>query len=89
MVKIKAKVDNLTVGDRVTGLRTLARGEVADCSEDRARHLASLGQAEIVEGPGPEGERAFAQQSKGGEKAETMVRRGPGVPPVEHQVKKG
>jgi hypothetical protein len=88
VVKIKAKVDNLTVGDRVTGLRTLARGEVADCSEDRARYLASLGQAEIVEGPGPEGERAAALQTKG-EKAETMVRRGPGVPPVEHQVKKG
>lgn len=45
MVRIKARVDNLT-----TLNATLMKGQVGECPIDRAKVLIGRGQAELVEG---------------------------------------
>jgi hypothetical protein len=44
-VRVRAKIDNLTVADR-----TLARGEEADCPSDRAKYLKERGLVDVLEG---------------------------------------
>jgi hypothetical protein len=44
-LKVKAKVDNLSVADR-----TLMKGETADCPVDRAKYLFQRGLVEMVDG---------------------------------------
>jgi hypothetical protein len=43
-VRVRSKMDNLTVDDR-----TLAKGEVADCPQDRAKYLVERGLVELVD----------------------------------------
>lgn len=45
LVKVKSKVDQLSVADR-----TLMAGETADCPVDRAKFLAARGLVEVLEG---------------------------------------
>lgn len=75
-IKVKSKVDNLTVGDR-----TIMAGETADCPVDRAKYLLARGLVEAVD----EGERpTVATKGDVSEKAVSTPRS-----VSERQIKKG
>jgi hypothetical protein len=94
LVKVRSKVDDLTVIDR-----TLKKGETADCPADRAKYLVQRGLVEVVESaPGvkpkatPEAVKPSAHPvapaiDAKGDVAERAVATAPNT--AEHQVKKG
>lgn len=75
-IKVKSKVDHLTIGDR-----TVMAGETADCPVDRAKYLVARGLVELVD----EGERPTGVAK--GDATEKAVSSPRSV--SERQVKKG
>jgi hypothetical protein len=81
MVRIRAKIDNLT-----TLNATIMMGQVGECPVDRAKVLIARGQAELVEGdieiPGQGPVEAVK-----GDRTERTTSRAAGA--AEHQTRKG
>jgi hypothetical protein len=75
MVRIKARVDNVT-----TLNATLMKDQVGDCPADRAKYLVGAGLAELVEGdakvPNAKGDLTERAVSPAAKAAETQTRKG-------------